>query len=103
MSEMSQERRDQVSAEQFVTYKWLIATVISVLGLMVGLIVVLIGSVNANMGNKVNMELYNAQYRSQCETIDSIKGTVDANGKMMERFNQNQVLVMRALKIEPVR
>jgi hypothetical protein len=49
------------------------------------------------------MELYNTQYRSVCNDIDEIKSIVIGNAKDLQKFNTNQILVMRALKIDPAK
>ena len=101
--EDSQEHRDQLTADRFVTYKWLIATALTMMGIVILVITALSVSITAGLNNKVNSELYNANYKTLCTDIDDIKKTVEANQKSMVQFNSNQILVMRALKIEPVK
>ena len=103
MPEDTQEHRDQLTADRFVTYKWLIATALTMMGIVILVITALSVSITAGLNSKVNSELYNANYKNLCTDIDDIKRLVEINQKMMNQFNSNQLLVMRALKIEPVK
>ena len=87
----------------FVTYKWLIVTTLSSFAILVTVIGILSGVITAALASKVNQELYTSQYRNLCTDLDEIKLSVCNNAKLLEKFNQNQLLVLRALKIEPVR
>ena len=101
--EDTQEHRDQLTADRFVTYKWLIATALTMMGIVILVVSALSISITASINSKVNSELYNANYKVLCSDVDEIKRTVEANQKSMIQFNANQILVMRALKIEPVK
>jgi hypothetical protein len=96
-------KSDMESEEKYVTFKWLIGTSLSTLGIVVAIIGIFYGMLSNTLNTKVNMELYNTQYRSVCNDIDEIKSIVIGNAKDLQKFNTNQILVMRALKIEPAK
>ena len=91
------------SEDKYVTFKWLIGTSLSTLGIMVGIIGIFYGILSNTLNTKVSMELYNTQYKSVCSDIDEIKKIVTSNASDLQKFNTNQTLLMRALKIEPAR
>ena len=89
------------SEEKYVTFKWLIGTSLSILGIVVAVIGIFYGMLSSTLNTKVNMELYNTQYKTVCNDVDDIKKIVTSNALDLQKFNTNQILVMRALKIEP--
>jgi hypothetical protein len=91
------------SEDKYVTFKWLIGTSLSTLGIVVGIIGIFYGMLSGALNTKVSMELYNTQYKSVCSDIDEIKKIVTSNATDLQKFNTNQILVMRALKIEPAK
>ena len=103
MSEISQEQRDKLTADRFVTYKWLIATTISMLAVIIIVISSLASIISNNMSGKVNMELYTSQHQALCTDLDEIKKATDDHKKSMTAMSTNLLLLMRALKIEPVK
>jgi hypothetical protein len=94
---------DDRKVEVYVTYKWLIGTSLSTLGIVVAIIGIFYGMLSNTLNTKVNIELYNTQYKSVCGDIDEIKKIVTGNATDLQKFNTNQILVMRALKIEPAK
>ena len=94
---------DMELEDRYVTFKWLIGTLLSTLGIMVGIIGIFYGMLSGALNTKVSMELYNTQYKSVCSDIDEIKKIVTSNATDLQKFNTNQILVMRALKIEPAK
>ena len=89
--------------EKFVTYKWLIGTMLSTLGICLVFIGIISQFSSKAIDLKLNKELYDRDYGSLCSSISDIQKTVDSNQKLLEKFNQNQVLVLRHLRIEPVK
>jgi hypothetical protein len=94
--EMEEER------SPYVSYKWLIGTVLSSFGILVAIIGIVASVLLGMLSSKVNLELYNVQHRALCTDIDDIKRVGESNSKQMTVFNANLILVLRALKIEPV-
>jgi hypothetical protein len=79
----------------YVTYKWLIVQTIAVLILLIPIVFIIVSS-------KVDKELYRVEHAQLCVDIGSIKTTVDINQKELTSIGKNQLLVLRALKIQPV-
>jgi len=92
----------QTEDRGFVTYKWLIGSVLSSLGIVVMIIGIVFGILRSSLESKVSIEVYAAQHKTLCTDIDDIKRVVDNNAKLLDYFSRNQLLVLRALKIEPV-
>ncbi len=86
----------------YVTYKWLIGSILSMLAIVVTVIGIVFGILQASLSTKVSMELYQAEHKILCSDIDEIKKVVDNNAKLLDYFSRNQLLVLRALKIDPV-
>jgi hypothetical protein len=84
---------------KYVTYKSLIASLAS----MFGIVILIFGLYIAHSEKKVNKELYDRDYRSLCTDVEKIKETVESNQRDLNRVARNQELVLRALKIEPVK
>jgi hypothetical protein len=100
IEESEKEMQEEISS--YVTYKWLIGSILSSFGILVAIIGIVSSILMGMLNSKVNLELYNVQHRALCTDIDAIKSVVDSNAKQMTVFNANQVLVLRALKIEPI-
>ncbi len=85
--------------QKYVTYKSLFIS----LGSMAGVILIIFGLYVNHMDKKVSKEVYDKDYGRMCSDIDEIKTTVTNNADTLTKFGKNQELVLRALKIEPVR
>jgi hypothetical protein len=96
-------RKTDMVDDRFVTYKWLIGTSLSTLGIVIAILGLFYGMMRDTINSKVNLEVYNNQYKSVCSDIDEIKSIVTRNAEQLGKFSTNQILVMRALKIEPVK
>lgn len=101
--EMVEEGGREFVKETFVTFKWLIATMISTLAIAVSVIAIVSNLTTKTLDAKVNKEAYAIQYNSLCNDLDQIKTDLKANGQKIDIQGRNQELVLRALKIEPVR
>ena len=79
----------KTNGHQFVTYKWLIGTI----GTLIGLVVATIFSLNSIAETKLDKKVDKELYITLCEDMEKIK-------KFSSRTDKNMLLVMRALKIE---
>ncbi len=86
----------------YVTYKWLIGSILSTFVLMVSILGIMFGVLSSALSSKVNLDLYQVQQRELRLNIDEVKTVVNDNAKALNRFEQNQLLVLRHLKIPPV-
>lgn len=89
--------------EGCVTFKWLIGTSLSTLAIVVTLFGIMSAYFTNVLQSKVNLDLYASQHKVLCSDIEDIKRVVESNQKTMYRMDANQILVLRALKIDPVR
>ena len=90
-------------SETYVTFKWLIGTMLATLAICVSFIGVVSGLTSASLDNKVNKEVYSVQYQNLCGDMNEIKKDLKANGANIDKVARNQELVLRALKIEPAK
>lgn len=88
---------------KFVTYKWLLASIISAMGLTLTITFFMINSFTSALDKKLDKEMYNVQHYSLCDDVTEIKNQVNANAGVMDNIRVNQELVLRALKIPPVK
>ena len=88
---------------KFVTYKWLLASLISAIGLTLTITFFMINAFSNQLDKKLDKEMYNIQHYALCDDVTEIKQTVIGNAAVMNNIRLNQELVLRALKISPVR
>lgn len=85
--------------QKYVTYKSLFLS----LGTVCGIILIIFGLYVNHMDKKVSKEVYDRDYGRMCKDINEIKETVKSNADTLGKFGKNQELVLRHLKIEPVK
>ncbi len=85
--------------QKYVTYKSLFIS----LGSVCMVILIIFGLYVNHMDKKVNKELYDRDYNFLSTNISSIQDIVKSNADILNKFGRNQELVLRALRIEPVR
>jgi hypothetical protein len=96
-------RKTDMAEEKFVTYKQLFISSLGTIGIVVALLGLFYGMTRDVLNAKVNQEVYTIQYKTVCNDIDEIKQIVKENAGALTKFATNQMLVMRALKIEPAK
>ncbi len=85
--------------QKYVTYKSLFVS----LGAVCSIILIIFGLYVNHMDKKVSKEMYDKDYGRMCTDINDIKETVNSNAETLNKFGRNQELVLRYLKIEPVK
>lgn len=88
---------------KYVTYKWLLASIISAMGLTLTITFYMVSAFSDQLDKKLDKEMYNIQHYSLCDDVTEIKNTVVGNAAVMNNIRVNQELVLRALKIPPVK
>ncbi len=94
---------EPVENENFVTYKWLIGTMLSTLVICLTFIGITAGILSKALDSKVNKEVSSIQYSILSHDLQAIKDVVRLNAESLNKFSRNQELVLRALRIEPVK
>lgn len=85
--------------QKYVTYKSLFIS----LGSVCTVVLIVFGLYVNHMDKKVNKELYDRDYNFLSTNIQEINNTVKSNAEILIKFGRNQDLVLRFLKIEPVK
>jgi ATP/ADP translocase len=87
------------NGQRYVTYSWLIGACGGTLVAVITIVFFTIMYFERSMEQKVD----NKVFAYFCSDLTSIKTVVDRNAIELTRQGKNQLLVLRALKIEPVR
>jgi len=88
---------------KYVTYRWLLASIISAMGLTLTITFFMVNAFSNQLDKKLDKEMYSIQHYALCDDVTEIKKTVIGNAAVMYNIKVNQELVLRALKILPVR
>jgi hypothetical protein len=91
------------TSETYVTYKQAFISGLAIIAICLSVVGLVFSILSRSLDMKVNTELYRQAQTSLCSDVDTIKTTVDLNAKELVKQGKNQLLVLRALKIEPVR
>ena len=102
------------NGETYVTYKWLFIQAVSIIAIVMGAVYFTVGHfAKANeilISTKVSKELYDSDTRSDieryaklCSDLALIQKTVEDNRIELNAVSKNQLLVLRHLRIEPVK
>jgi len=89
----------EINGNRYISYKGFITG----LGSVIVIILTIIGLYLTFAPAKVNQELYNRDFGNVCADLAKIQRSVEDNGKMVDVIKRNQELVLRALKIDPVK
>lgn len=89
--------------DSYVTYKWLITTMLATLAIAVSIIALVTTMTTRMLDLKVNKEVADLQYRGLCEDMTQIKQDQRNTAASIDKVSRNMELVLRALKIEPVK
>jgi hypothetical protein len=100
---LPERRSTDMAEEKYVTYKQLFIASGGLLAIMISILGLFYAMNKDILNSKVNQEVYSIQYKSVCSDIDEIKKIVTENASQLGKFSVNQILVMRALKIEPAK
>ncbi len=88
--------------DKYVTYKWLIGSMLSTLGIVVSFMGIVSYTLDKRIDSKVSLDVDTARHLIIAQDMDEMKRTLKSNGMKLDTFGINQILVMRALGIKPV-
>jgi hypothetical protein len=102
------------NGETYVTYKWLFVQAVSIIIIVMGAVYFTVGhfsrATEILVGTKLSREVYDSdtkadieRYAKLCTDLALIQKTVEDNRIELNSVSKNQLLVLRHLRIDPVK
>jgi hypothetical protein len=101
--------QEQKDGERFVTFKWLIGTVLSIIVIMASFTTIILTSISGKLDSKVDKAIFDLQTKTLCNVLDDTKvaakeakeTAIATAREMSDKLHQIELLIRSIGGVEP--